>query len=52
MQKYSSGKMLTGEVKNILVDVLADRVEAHQRARAAVTDEMVSAFMTERRLIF
>ena len=33
-EAYSSGKMLTGEIKASLIDVLADMVERHQRARA------------------
>ena len=44
-EAYSSGKMLTGEIKAILIDVLADMVERHQRARALVTDEIVDAFL-------
>jgi tryptophanyl-tRNA synthetase len=51
-QEYSSGRMLTGEIKKELVDVLAPIVLEHQRARAAVTDEVVKAFLTPRRLEF
>lgn len=32
--------MLTGEVKKRLIEVLSELVERHQRARAAVTDEV------------
>lgn len=32
--------MLTGEVKKRLIGVLTELVERHQRARAAVTDEV------------
>jgi len=49
-EAYSSGKMLTGEIKAILIDVLADMVERHQRARALVTDEIVDAFLARRPL--
>ena len=49
-EAYSSGKMLTGEIKAILIDVLADMVERHQRARAVVTDEIVDAFLARRPL--
>ena len=48
--KYSSGQMLTGEIKAILIDVLADIVERHQKARAMVSDEVVDAFLARRQL--
>lgn len=32
--------MLTGEVKGRLIEVLSEIVERHQRARAAVTEEV------------
>lgn len=32
--------MLTGDVKNRLIEVLTQLVERHRRARAAVTDEV------------
>lgn len=32
--------MLTGEVKQRLIQVLTEMVERHRRARAAVTDEV------------
>jgi tryptophanyl-tRNA synthetase len=51
-EQYESGKMLTGEIKAILVDVLADMVERHQKARAMVTDEVVDAFLARRPLTF
>ncbi|KAK4364853.1 hypothetical protein RND71_016211 [Anisodus tanguticus] len=38
-KEYGSGRMLTGEIKKRLVEVLTDLVERHRRARAAVTDE-------------
>uniref|UniRef100_A0A161XUP0 tryptophan--tRNA ligase n=1 Tax=Daucus carota subsp. sativus TaxID=79200 RepID=A0A161XUP0_DAUCS len=37
--EYGAGRMLTGEVKKRLTEVLTDIVERHRRARAAVTDE-------------
>ncbi|KAM3322741.1 tryptophan-tRNA ligase, cytoplasmic [Capsicum chacoense] len=49
-EEYGSGHMLTGEIKKILIEVLTDLVERHRRARAAVTDEMVDAFMAVRPL--
>eukprot|EP01100_Stratorugosa_tubuloviscum_P013336 TRINITY_DN6625_c0_g1_i1.p1 TRINITY_DN6625_c0_g1~~TRINITY_DN6625_c0_g1_i1.p1 ORF type:complete len:459 (-),score=195.99 TRINITY_DN6625_c0_g1_i1:127-1503(-) len=51
-QDYSSGKMLTSEIKKILTSVLTDFVIRHQTIRAAVTEEMVDAFLTPRRLFF
>jgi tryptophanyl-tRNA synthetase len=51
-QEYSSGRMLTGEIKKELVDVLTPIVLEHQRARLAVTDEVVKTFLTPRRLEF
>ena len=47
---YGSGEMLTGEVKEILIKVLTDVVLRHQRAREAVTEEMIDAFMAVRRM--
>jgi tryptophanyl-tRNA synthetase len=49
---YGSGKLLTGEVKAILSDLLIARVREHQTARAAVSDEVIKAFMTVRPLQF
>ncbi|XP_075101488.1 tryptophan--tRNA ligase, cytoplasmic isoform X2 [Nicotiana tabacum] len=49
-EEYGSGRMLTGEVKKRLTEVLTDLVERHRRARALVTDEMVDAFMAVRPL--
>lgn len=48
--EYGAGRMLTGEVKKRLTEVLTELVERHRRARAAVTDEMVDAFMAVRPL--
>ncbi|KAK4338097.1 hypothetical protein RND71_042584 [Anisodus tanguticus] len=47
-EEYGSVRMLTGEIKKRRVEVLTDLVERHRRARAAVTDEMVDAFMAVR----
>ncbi|GAV76420.1 tRNA-synt_1b domain-containing protein [Cephalotus follicularis] len=49
-KEYGSGRMLTGEVKQRLADVLIETVERHRRARAAVSEEMVDAFMAIRPL--
>ncbi|XP_022868460.1 tryptophan--tRNA ligase, cytoplasmic isoform X2 [Olea europaea var. sylvestris] len=48
--EYGAGRMLTGEVKKQLTEILMEMVERHRRARAAVTDEMVDAFMAVRPL--
>ena len=44
--------MLTGELKQILIQVLQELVAEHQRRRAEVTDEMIREFMTPRKLNF
>jgi tryptophanyl-tRNA synthetase len=46
---YGSGKMLTGEVKKVLVDELQKIIAAHQERRAKVTDEVVCHFMNPHR---
>ncbi|GAU98378.1 hypothetical protein RvY_09533 [Ramazzottius varieornatus] len=51
-QDYSSGKMLTGELKKELITVLQKLVEDHKERRAAVTPETVKLFMTRRKLKF
>lgn len=47
---YSSGQMESGGIKAELISVLQPIVTRHQRARALVTDDIVRAFMTPRRL--
>ncbi|PQQ21184.1 tryptophan--tRNA ligase cytoplasmic [Prunus yedoensis var. nudiflora] len=49
-KEYGAGRVLTGEVKQLLIQVLTELVERHRRAGAAVTDEMVDAFMAVRPL--
>uniref|UniRef100_A0A0D3GPK5 Tryptophan--tRNA ligase, cytoplasmic n=1 Tax=Oryza barthii TaxID=65489 RepID=A0A0D3GPK5_9ORYZ len=49
-KEYKAGRMLTGEVKQRLIEVLSELVARHQRARAQVTEEMVDAFMAIRPL--
>jgi tryptophanyl-tRNA synthetase len=44
--------MLTGEVKKILINLLVDMVEKHKKARSTVSDEVVRAFLTPRKLNF
>lgn len=49
---YSSGAMLTGEVKKELIECLQALVSEHQGRRKDVTDEVVKAFMEVRPLDF
>mmetsp|Transcript_31141 Transcript_31141/g.72508 ORF Transcript_31141/g.72508 Transcript_31141/m.72508 type:complete len:484 (+) Transcript_31141:72-1523(+) len=48
-QEYAAGRMLTGEVKKRLGDVLEEIVKEHQAARAKVDDQMVWRFMDPER---
>ena len=50
--EYSSGAMLTGEVKKELIGVLQELVGAHQERRGKVTDSVVQEFMRLRELTF
>uniref|UniRef100_A0A7S0NQL9 Tryptophan--tRNA ligase, cytoplasmic n=1 Tax=Calcidiscus leptoporus TaxID=127549 RepID=A0A7S0NQL9_9EUKA len=50
-EEYSSGRMLSGEIKAELIKVLQPLVKQHQLARSMVTDEIVKTFMTPRRLL-
>jgi len=47
-EKYSKGEMLTGEVKDILIEILGDIIKKHQDARKDVTDEIVMQWMAVR----
>ncbi|EHB04125.1 Tryptophanyl-tRNA synthetase, cytoplasmic [Heterocephalus glaber] len=49
---YTSGAMLTGELKKALIDILQPLIAEHQARRKEVTDEMVKEFMTPRQLSF
>jgi len=51
-QDYSSGKMLTGELKAILIAELQKVVTDLQERRAKLTEKDVDAFMTPRKLKF
>jgi tryptophanyl-tRNA synthetase len=52
IEKYRKGEMLTGEVKQILIQILQDVVKKHQESRAKVTDDMVREFMSVRKMNF
>ena len=47
---YSSGKLLTGELKKQLIDVIQNIVAEHQERRSQVTDEVVLQYMMPRPL--
>mmetsp|Transcript_4402 Transcript_4402/g.6605 ORF Transcript_4402/g.6605 Transcript_4402/m.6605 type:complete len:80 (+) Transcript_4402:1236-1475(+) len=47
---YSSGKMLTGQVKAILIDILIDLTKKHQQARALVTSQHIESFTSIRHI--
>ncbi|XP_062502294.1 tryptophan--tRNA ligase, cytoplasmic-like [Corticium candelabrum] len=51
-EDYESGRMLTGELKKVLIDVLTKLVDGHRERRKAVTDDVVRQFMTPRPLNF
>ncbi|GAM23388.1 hypothetical protein SAMD00019534_065630 [Acytostelium subglobosum LB1] len=51
-EKYASGKLLTSQVKQRLVEIMVEINRRHQEARAKVTDDIVKAFMTVRKLNF
>ena len=51
-QDYTSGAMLTGELKKILIEVLQPLIAEHQARRKEVTDEIVKEFMTPRKLSY
>jgi tryptophanyl-tRNA synthetase len=49
-KSYSSGDMLTGELKKELIDLLTPLVTNLQEKRKTVTDDVVQQFMTPRPL--
>lgn len=49
--EYGSGRMLTGEVKKILIKCLQDYVKEHNRKKEAVTDDILSEFMAMKPLL-
>uniref|UniRef100_A0A669DRF8 Tryptophan--tRNA ligase, cytoplasmic n=1 Tax=Oreochromis niloticus TaxID=8128 RepID=A0A669DRF8_ORENI len=51
-EDYTSGALLTGELKKILIETLQPMIAQHQERRKQVTDEMVQQFMTPRPLNF
>lgn len=51
-EEYKAGRMMTGEVKGKLIEVLGELVGEHQRRRAEVTDDTIRQFMEVRPLEF
>lgn len=49
---YTSGELLTGELKKILIETLTPIISEHQERRKNVTDEVLRQFMTPRKLNF
>ena len=49
-EEYSSGKMMTGEIKKILIETLQKFVKDFQETRAKITDETVKHFMSIRKI--
>jgi tryptophanyl-tRNA synthetase len=47
-REYTSGNMLTGELKKLCIDVLQKLVADFQERRSLVTDALVSEFMSVR----
>ncbi|CAL1293936.1 unnamed protein product [Larinioides sclopetarius] len=50
--EYTSGELLTGDLKNQLIAILQRVVSDHQERRKEVTDDIVKLFMTPRKLKF
>ncbi len=51
-QNYSSGELLTGDLKKELVEILTKICVDHQENRKTITDDVVKQFMTPRPLNF
>lgn len=47
---YTSGNLLTGELKKILIETLTPVISEHQQRRAKISDDDLKLFMTPRRL--
>ncbi|KAL8003944.1 putative WHEP-TRS domain, aminoacyl-tRNA synthetase, class Ic, S15/NS1, RNA-binding protein [Plasmopara halstedii] len=51
-REYGSGRMMSGEVKQKLIDVMSEYTLDFQKRREAITDDLVSEFMRVRALEF
>lgn len=47
---YTSGEMLSGEIKQLAIACLQPIASEHQERRKLITDETVDLFMTPRKL--
>lgn len=47
---YSSGELLSGEIKKHAIDCIQEIVSAHQERKKAVTEKIVDQFMTPRQI--
>ncbi|KYQ96824.1 tryptophanyl-tRNA synthetase [Tieghemostelium lacteum] len=47
---YGTGKMMTSDVKKILIELMVKICDQHQAARAKVTDEICATFMSIRKM--
>ncbi|XP_065567098.1 tryptophan--tRNA ligase, cytoplasmic-like isoform X5 [Artemia franciscana] len=50
-QSYSSGAMLSGKIKKILIEKLTRVVLDHQTRKKSITEDIVRGFMTPRQLV-
>ncbi|KAI9699858.1 MAG: hypothetical protein M1820_007033 [Bogoriella megaspora] len=48
--EYKAGKLLTGELKKICIEIVQEYVKGFQERRAAVSDEILQEYMTPRKL--
>ena len=51
-QGYTSGEILTGELKKELIEILQKVVATHQENRSKITDEILKEYMRPRDLGF
>ncbi|CAL1289735.1 unnamed protein product [Larinioides sclopetarius] len=49
---YTSGELLTGDLKEELIKILQNIVAGHQERRKEITDDLLHQFMTPRKLKF
>ena len=50
-EEYGSGRMMTSQVKKVLIQVLGDMAEGHQEARSKVTSAVLAEFMAVRPIV-
>lgn len=47
-EAYKTGKMLTGDVKKIFIEIVQELVKKHQETRAQITPELLNTFISVR----